>query len=166
MSFSLFESLLLIIGIASFPLFWFPFVKHIRNRAFVRRIKVLEELLDSKLACVFSIINDPSVEICGKYEGRVIKFESYIAGRLPLIRIGEFTLTCSQLPKQKKGMLTYPLVSENVDQVGDKLIYNKCADFVSQRIVLSKARATQILDELVDAAYKCEHTGNSNHETT
>jgi hypothetical protein len=156
MRLSLFESLLLIIGIVSFPLLWFPLVKHIRNRAFAKRIKVLEELMDSKLVCVFRIIDDPTVEICGTYKGRVIKFSSYIAGRIPLIRIGEFILTSSKLPKQMKRMLVYPGVSENVDQVGDKLVYNNCADFVSHRNVLEKPRAIQILDELVEAAEKCE----------
>jgi len=156
MRLSLSQLMMLIVGIASFPLLWFPLVKHVRNLAFARRIKVLEELMDSKLVCVFSIIDDPNVEICGKYKGKVIKFSSYIAGRIPLIRIGEFKLTSSKLPKQMKRMLVYPGISENVDQVGDKLVYNNCADFVSHHTVLEKARAIQILDELVDAAEKCE----------
>jgi len=108
--------------------------------------------MDSKLVCVFRVIGDPTVEICGKYKGRVIKFSSYIAGRIPLIRIGEFTLNSSKLPKQKRRMLVYPGVSENVDRVGDKFVYNHCADFVSRRTVLEKTRAIQILDELVEAA--------------
>ncbi len=148
------EAFLLFIGIISLPLFVFPLLKHIRNQVFVRRINVLEDLLNSKLRCFFSIISQPTVEIDGKYKGRSIKFSSYLAGRTGLARIGEFILTSSKLPLQ------YSMVSENVHQVGNTLIYSNCDDFVMKRTVLGKARAIQILDELINTVEKCESAEN------
>lgn len=159
MELSLFEYLLFFMGIVSIPLLWIPIISHSRNRAFVKRIKVLEELMDSKLVCTFSIYS-PTTEICGKYKGRCIKFKSYFAGSIPLYRLSEFTLSSSKLPKRKRLMFDHHLVSENIRHEEDTLVYFNCADVVSYRTVLGKARATQILDELVDAAEKCESTGN------
>lgn len=156
MRLSLFERLLVLAGILSLALLLFPLAKHVRNRVFVRRIKVLEELMNSKLHCVFSFIGQPSVEICGQYKGRLVKFSSYVCGRVGLARVAQFTLTSSKLAKQSNVILDYVLVSENVRRVGDMLVYSNCGDFVSQRSGLGRARATQILEELIDAAERCE----------
>lgn len=154
------ESLLLLIGVISLPLFVFPLLKHIRNRAFVKRIKVLEELLGSRLHCSFNLIDQPTVEICGKYKDRTIRFISYISGRPGFTRIAEFMLTSSKLPRKKKLLLQRLMVLENVQQEEDKLVYSNCDDFVSHRNVLEKARAIQILEDLVNTADRCENAKN------
>lgn len=160
MTLSTSERLLLLAGVASLPLLVFPVLKHIRNRAFVGRIKVLEELLGSRLHCSFNLIDQPTVEICGKYKDRPVKFISYICGRPGFTRIAEFMLTSSKLPRKKKLLLQRLMVSEDIHQVEDTLVYSNCDDFVSHRNVLEKARAIQILDELVNTAEKCENAKN------
>jgi hypothetical protein len=128
------------------------FVIHVFNRMYLKKIKVLEELLDSRLHCTFGILR-PTVDICGKYKDRIVSFTSYTdhIGRCSI-----FILTSAKLPKQKKLMINYPKVSQNVHQKGDTLQYWVFDLFTSKIATLGKAGVGAILDELVATAEKSE----------
>ena len=65
----------------------------------------------------------------------------------------------SKLPKQKKLIVNYPYITQNVRQRGNKLVYNVYYAWrMSKFLKLGKAGVVAILDELVDAADKAERT--------
>jgi hypothetical protein len=129
-------------------------VMHLRNLVYVRKVKILEELLDSKLHCHFSVFF-PTVKIKGKYKDKIIEFRSY-THRI-LYRVNTFVLWSSKLPKLKKFMIHYPLVTYNIRQYKDSLRYRAVRDFFTWRISkMGKAGICAILDELVEAADRIE----------
>ena len=119
---------------------------HLRDRAFMRRITVLEKLLVSKLRCIFFIFGS-TVRICGTYRGRSITFSSSISRG---VRYTSFDLTPAKVPRQPMLLRSYPKVSEHVWQKGQRLVYS----IFDGPVALKKAEAVRILDELVDAAEK------------
>lgn len=72
------------------------------------------------------------------------------------LRYAKFTLAPDRVPRQKIFLRSYPMVSQHVHQRGERLIYAIHDGFVSEPKMLEKAEAIRILDELVDAAEKCE----------
>jgi len=123
----------------------YNFVRYIQNRAYVKKIKFLEELLDSRLYCAFDFLQ-PTVQIRGKYKGRTIEFISHPHY---LARSIKFILRSSKLTKQKKLMVSYPKLTENVCQKGDTLVYCVLDYFTSKVATLGQSGVTAILDELL-----------------
>jgi len=150
MKFMILKVLLLIL-----ILLLFSFVSYVRNRVFVKKVKFLEELLDSRLHCTFSFVR-PTVEICGKYKSRIVEFRSYMDH---IGRSSKFILISSKLPKQKKLIVNYPRVAENVYQQGDTLVYCVRDIFTFKIATLGKSGVMAILDELVKTAEKAERGG-------
>jgi hypothetical protein len=154
-----FKALLFVLPIgcvAFLPILLESIYYYLRDRAFARRVTVLEELLDSKLRCAFCIIFS-RVKIRGTYRGRSITFSSIMSR---WVRNADFTLTPAKVPRQKMLLRSYPMVSEHVHQSGERLVYSIDDGFVSEPTILGKAEAIRILDELVDAAEKCERRQN------
>lgn len=146
---------LLLIGIV-FLASLFRHVCHFsRNRTFAQKLRVLEELMDSELRCVFGIIGiSPScVKISGMYRGKRISFSSKLEH---LCRFSAFRLKSAGLPKQKLLTSSYPTVAENIAQVGNTLVRYEDCDFLSEDASLERDIATKILDGLVDAAERLE----------
>lgn len=127
-------------------------VRYIQNRAYVKKVKFLEELLDSRLYCTFDFLQ-PTVEIRGKYKGRTIKFISHPHY---LARSSKFILRSSKLTKQKKLMVSYPKLTQNICQKGDTLVYSIFDYFTSKIASLGKFGVTEILDELLFITEKSE----------
>jgi hypothetical protein len=131
----------------------YNFVRYIQNRAYVKKVKFLEELLDSRLYCTFDFLQ-PTAEIRGKYKGRTIEFISHPHY---LARSSKFILRSSKLAKQNKLMVSYPKLTENVCQKGDSLVYCVLDYFFTSKIAtLGKSGVTAILDELLCIAEKAE----------
>jgi len=130
----------------------YNFIRYVQNRVYVKKVKFLEELLDSRLYCTYNFLR-PTVEMSGKYKGRTIQFISHTHY---FARSNKFILTSSKLPKQKKLMVSYPELTENVCQVGDTLVYCVLDNFISTIAKLGKSGVAAILDELLCLAEKAE----------
>jgi hypothetical protein len=127
-------------------------VQYIRNLFLIRRIKDLEELLDSKLHCIFFT----DVKICGKYKNKKIEFHSFT--RL-VFRCSTFYITSDKLPKQKKFNMSYPRYGprQNVLLRGNKFVYAIDGFGNYKFSKLGKAGFAAILDEFLDVVEKVEH---------
>ncbi len=150
--FKSFLIVLLISFIGCIPVILLEIYYYVKGRSFMRRITVLEQLLDSKLRCTFSIFLS-GVKICGTYRGSSITFSSFM---YHYARYSDFKLKPVKVPSQKMLLIRYPKLSENVQQRGKWLVYSIRGDFLSESKILSKAEAIRILDELVDTAERCE----------
>jgi len=126
---------------------------HVRNIVYVRKIQILEELLNSKLRCTFRFIW-PILKISGSYKGRKLIFWSC---PLLIFRLSLFYLKSSKLPKQKKLMFTYPQVAPGITREGNMLITRVFDDVFTHRLAsLGKSGITSILDSLIMTAEQLE----------
>ena len=73
------------------------------NLVFVRRAKVLEELLGARLRCRFFGVHS-DVNVIGLYKGRKIQFTSLAR----LCRVSWFILLESGLPRQRRFLSAIP----------------------------------------------------------
>jgi hypothetical protein len=126
---------------------------HVRNLVYVRKIQILEELLNSKLRCTFRSVR-PIVKMSGTYNGRKFIFWS-----CPWLiwRASAFYLKSSKLPKQKILMFTYPQVAPGISQEGDMLVSRVVDDvFIPRLASIGESGISSILDSLVKTAEKLE----------
>jgi hypothetical protein len=123
--------------------------RYVRNCILARKIKVLEELLDSKAHCTWYFILS-RLKISGKYKGRRIEFVSFPRN---ICRYSFFYLESSKLPKQKRFIVWHPKIAGNVRQYGSKLGYYFIDVIWSFKLYkLDKDGFIAILDELLRAA--------------
>ena len=119
----------------------------VANLVFVRRAKVLEELLGARLRCRFFGVHS-DVNVFGLYKGRKIQFTSLAR----LCRVSWFILLESGLPRQRRFLFSYPKVTQNVEQRGDTLVFVWQGSALGRPNEFERARVLAILDELVHAA--------------
>lgn len=121
------------------------------NAVFVRRARVLEDLLGARLQCrFFGVYSD--VKACGVYRERRIRFESLARWR----RVSWFILKGCELQRQKRFLISYPKVTPNVYQRGNKLVIVWQGSALGQPHEFERSQISAILDELVYAAETAE----------
>ena len=133
-------------------LFSYNCIMHVRNIVYVRKIQILEELLNSKLRCTLWGVR-PIVKMNGSYNGRKLIFWS-----LPWLiwRSNWLCLKSSKLPKQKILMFTYPQVAPGILRRGDMLVIRVEDCFTCRLASLGKSGISSILDSLIRTAEQLE----------
>ncbi len=113
---------------------------------FLRRTRVLEELLGAKLYWHFSWLI-PDIRICGTYRGREIR----VVG-LPICYKSWFILESCLLHTQRHFMSQYPRITENVYQRGNTLVCVLRWLTLGCSHECDRSTVTSLLDELIVAA--------------